>query len=135
MTVRASAWSGLMASLAVVAAVVLDTDHCYSLRIALDGSTWTARMAGTAATAGATNAITPLAAAPVTGSRAWSSNTSAAISLAGANAPFKPTGTPPPRHFLPSHKTNPATVRRGEPMTVRPPMSLRRDATVCASAP
>jgi hypothetical protein len=121
-----------MASLAVVAAVVLDTDHCYSLRIALDGSMWTVRTAGIAATAGATNVITPVA-APVTGSRAWTSNTSAAISLAGANAPFKPTATPPPGHFIPSHKT--ATVRRGVPMTMRLPMSLRRDATVCASAP
>ena len=135
MTVRASAWSGLMTSLAVVAAVVLDTDHCYSLRIALDGSTWTARTAGIAATAGATHVITPATAAPVTGARAWTSNTSAAISLAGANARFKPTGTPPPGHFIPPHKTNPATVRRGVPMTMRPPMSLRRDATVCASAP
>jgi hypothetical protein len=133
MTVRASAWSGLMASLAVVAAVVLDTDHCYSLRIALDGSTWTVRTAGIAATAGATNVITPPVAAPVTGSRAWTSTTSAAISLAGANAPFKPTATPPPGHFLPSHKT--ATVRRGVPMTMRLPTSRRRDATVCASVP
>lgn len=134
MTVRASAWSGLMTSLAVAAAVVLDTDHCYSLRIALDGSTWTARTAGIAATAGATNVVTPPAATPVTGSRAWTSNTSAAISLAGANAPFKLTGTPQ-GHFVPSHKTNPATVRRGAPVTIRPRMSLRRDATVCASAP
>jgi hypothetical protein len=135
MTSRVLSWSGLTASVAVVAAVVLDTAPCYSQRIAIVGSMFTARTAGIAAATNATSLTTPPTVADVSLSRAWTSNRSEAMKVAAANAPVRSTSMPLHAHFIASHMTSPATSRRVAPAAIRTPISLVRDAIVCASAP
>ena len=96
---------GFMASVALVAAVVLDADPCYAMRFV--GSRFTVHSAGGVATARATNAGGPLSLRP-TRSRVW---------------------------LIPSHKTGAAQVRRAVPSFTQPPLSSVRNATVCASTP
>ena len=107
MTVRTSAWPGLLASLAVVAAVVLDVDPCYSSRIIMAAPMQPAHTRATAA------GTTPSTAVRGT-----------------ARAPTRPARTLPPVHVAPSHDRSSATSRR---VASAKPGALVRDAAPCSS--